>query len=77
MSTHNISFYENLTKIIFELSSNLLLLKEQYDQGLLIHSYLSASYFSISLYEPRRKKTNFLVCDLVRQKPGCTATEDG
>ena len=25
MSTHNIGFYENLTKIIFELSSNIIL----------------------------------------------------
>ena len=28
-------------------------------------------------YEPRREKTNILVSDLVRHKPGCTATEDG
>ena len=27
--------------------------------------------------EPRREKTNILVSDLVRHKPGCTATEDG
>ena len=27
--------------------------------------------------EPRHEKTNVLVSDLVRQKPGCTATEDG
>ena len=29
------------------------------------------------IYEPRHEKTNVLVCDLVRHKPGCTATEDG
>ena len=27
--------------------------------------------------EPRHEKTNILVSDLVRYKPGCTATEDG
>ena len=29
------------------------------------------------LIEPRHEKTNILVSDLVRHKPGCTATEDG
>ena len=29
------------------------------------------------IYEPRHEKTNILVSDLVRHKPGCTATEDG
>ena len=29
------------------------------------------------LYEPRHEKTNVLVSDLVRHKPGCTATENG
>ena len=28
-------------------------------------------------YEPRHEKTDVLVSDLVRNKPGCTATEDG
>ena len=28
-------------------------------------------------FEPRREKTNILDSDLVRHKPGCTATEDG
>ena len=28
-------------------------------------------------YEPRCKKTNILVSDLVRHKPGCTLEEDG
>ena len=27
--------------------------------------------------EPRHEKTNVLVSDLVRHKPGCTATQDG
>ena len=27
--------------------------------------------------EPRHEKTNRMVSDLVRHKPGCTATEDG
>ena len=29
-----------------------------------------------SPYEPRHEKTNVLVSNLVRHKPGCTATED-
>ena len=28
-------------------------------------------------FEPRHEKTNILVSDLVRHKPGCTATEVG
>ena len=28
-------------------------------------------------YEPLHEKTNFLVSDLFRHKPDCTATEDG
>ena len=28
-------------------------------------------------FEPCHEKTNVLVSDLVRHKPGCTATEDG
>ena len=28
-------------------------------------------------YEPHHEKTNILVSDLVRHKPGCAATEDG
>ena len=36
---------------------------------------LCTFYFLIN--EPRREKTNVLVSDLVRHKPGCTATEDG
>ena len=30
-----------------------------------------------TIYEPRHEKTNVLVSDLVRHKPGCTASEDG
>ena len=32
---------------------------------------------NISPNEPRHEKFNVLVSDLVRHKPGCTATEDG
>ena len=32
--------------------------------------------FFNKIYEPRREKTNVLVSDLVRHKPGCTARED-
>ena len=31
----------------------------------------------INLYEPRREKTNILVSELIRYRPGYTATEDG
>ena len=30
-----------------------------------------------NLFEPRHEKTNDLVSNQVRHKPGCTATEDG
>ena len=33
--------------------------------------------FDKDMTEPRHEKTNILVSDLVRHKPGCTATEDG
>ena len=33
--------------------------------------------FSIKSYEPCHEKTNILVFDQVRHKPGCTVTEDG
>ena len=29
------------------------------------------------IIEPRHEKTNVLVSDLIRHKPGCTATENG
>ena len=29
------------------------------------------------IFDPRHEKTKVLVSDLVRHKPGCTATEDG
>ena len=36
-----------------------------------------AHFFSTKSFEPRREKTNILVSDPVRHKPGCTATEGG
>ena len=33
--------------------------------------------FLLTKFEPRHEKTNILVSDLVRHKPGCTATKDG
>ena len=35
------------------------------------------SSYSENAFELRHEKTNVLVSDLVRHKPGCTATEDG
>ena len=37
---------------------------------------VSAEFSLSTRYEPRHEKTNVLVSDLVRHKPGCTATED-
>ena len=41
------------------------------------HLVYRESLMSFSCYEPRHEKTNVLVSDLVQQKPGCSATEDG
>ena len=46
----------------------------------LLRKFLIIAYLFTSLYytyEPRYEKTNVLVSDLVRHKPGCKATEDG
>ena len=40
------------------------------------HMMGGSSHLSI-LFEPRHEKTNIMVSNLVRHKPGCTATEDG
>ena len=37
----------------------------------------SSDKMTHSINEPRHEKANVLVSDLVRHKPGCTATEDG
>ena len=43
--------------------------------GILLSPLDTNAGFSLS--EPRHEKTNILVSDLVRHKPGCTPTEDG
>ena len=44
----------------------------------LIYSILCLAHENfLELNEPRHEKTNILVSDLVRHKPGCTDTEDG
>ena len=76
MSTHNIGFYEDLTKIIFELSSNThLIISAESDSCLLC--LLSRGTPCMVIHEPRREKTNVLVSDLFQHKPGCRATEYG
>ena len=71
MSTHNIGFYEEISKIITQLSSNI------------INTHLISSAVQVQLYtfvwrnEPRHEKTKVLVSDLVRHKPGYTAKENG
>ena len=42
------------------------------------HLCINAFFFQLLLRnKPRHEKTNILVSDLVRHKPGCTATENG
>ena len=61
MSAHNIGFYEDLTKIIFELSSNTHLIssadfKTSTEAFNLLQNFFSFQPYS-RLYEPRREKT--------------------
>ena len=54
MSTHNIGFYEDLTKNIFELSSN----KHHISSSTKGYKTFScSSQLSMQLYEPRSEKT--------------------
>ena len=41
------------------------------------HINMTMQHTVIHTNEPQCEKTNILVSDLVRHKPGCTATEDG
>ena len=36
----------------------------------------TAESLGVRIFEPYHEKTNVLVSDLVRHKPGCAATED-
>ena len=54
MSTHNIGFYEDLIKFIFQLSSNTHLISSS---GQTAKTHWS---FACCLYEPRHEKTWFL-----------------
>ena len=55
MSTHNIGFYEVLTKIIFELSSNTHL--------------ISSTAFSKGLIWGSRLQKSVLACDVIKHVP--------
>ena len=44
---------------------------------LFLSFYFLSFSLSLSIIEPRHEKTNVLVSDLVRHKPGCTTTENG
>ena len=74
MDTHTTGFYGDLSNIIFKLSSK---------QHLICCSVASIWLTNLAILhncckiEPRHEKTQVLVSDPVRQKPGCTATEDG
>ena len=41
------------------------------------HCFLLPATLLVTIIEPRHEKTNVLISDLVRHKPGCTAAEDG
>ena len=43
----------------------------------IITAYLKYIFYGKYIHEPCCEKTNILDSDLVRHKPGCTATEDG
>ena len=85
MSTHNIGFYEDLTKIIFELSTNIIKYAPYF--------FCCACYVAFNrttnrqnkshvirrpvfTHEPRMRKQIFEVSDQVPHKPGCAVTED-
>ena len=42
-----------------------------------MRSFLFLDLYAEITFEPQHEKTNILVSDLVRHKPGCTAIEDG
>ena len=42
-----------------------------------VSSIPGPSWVLLKIFEPRHEKTNNVVSDLVRQKAGCTTTEDG
>ena len=65
MSTHNIGFYEDLTKIIFELSSNMHLISPAvYHLSRFVRKAVLPSVFGVYVQVQ------------VKHKPGCTATGD-
>ena len=83
MSTHNKGFYEDLTKLSFNYHQicTLSFLLSGGGGGVQLQTRVGpASDRDVSdtalSFEPRHEKTNLLVSDLVRHKPGCTATED-
>ena len=83
MSTHNIGFYEDLTRIISELSSNTHLISS----SVLCYSFSLVLSLTKYLYLQTRTRSDkvslvvrklvFGVSDQVRHKPGPTTTQDG
>ena len=63
MSTHNIGFYEDLTKIIFQLSSN-------------THLISSPEMSHVSSLVMRKPAFGLLTRFLTRSNTNCMATED-
>ena len=79
MSTHNIGFYEDLTKIIFELSSDIIKYAPYFfcwvsvQKLRIIMVEESITDTEEQIYEPCHKETCLPVSDQVRHKPFCTA----
>ena len=62
MTTHNIAFYEDLTKIIFELSSNTHLISSAANATFVVYHFYDVVYLQVSdayiitLFSPERFK---------------------
>ena len=66
----------NLYSIVL-FSLNFCLTSKAGTAGVMLRQYIQQLFELNRENEPRHEKTNVLVSDLVRHKPGCKATEDG
>ena len=76
MSTHNIGFYEDLTKITFELSSNTHLISSAADRKLLFINIIMIFFFLIQFNVPFKIisliETSQSIVGVKREYPGKT-----
>ena len=63
-----------LSMVVLTFTNNLCLRAEV--RNIMIQVWFEGALIILAC-EPRHEKTNVLISDLVRHKPGCTATEDG